>query len=117
MNSIASAIVYNLFIAEKELKKNKQTRKKPGLFGPEKTQNSREVIDFDQLLPFKINYDEEDAFFIFYGFMRYANMKKFFQPGMSFLQQKINDFELYMSHRFPDLHFKMCREMDVIFTH
>lgn len=36
MNSIASAIVYNLFVAEKELKKNRAAKKNDKIFGAEK---------------------------------------------------------------------------------
>lgn len=76
MNSIAAALIYNLLIAKKELEKNKQGVSKEKMFGVAK--EDRKLINFETLLPFQINYDEEDCFFIFYGLMKYTNLRKFF---------------------------------------
>ena len=115
MNSIAGAIIYNIHIAKKELDKNKQGIAKEKKDGLEK--ENRKLIDFEKMLPFKINYDEEDAFFIFYGLMKYTNMRKYFQRGMSYLQTRIDEVEHYFSHVLPDLHQKMCAEMEVSPNH
>lgn len=111
MNSIAAAIVYNLHIAKKELEKNKAALAREKIFGSPK--EGRKLIDYEEILPFRINYDEEDAFYIFYALMKYTNMRKFFMKGMKFLQSKIDDVEHYFSHVLPDLYHKMCAEMEV----
>lgn len=124
MNSIASCIVYNVWAAKKEANKlSKKLKQKEinmesklmSVFGSENSEELKKKL-FNPIdhLDIKLEFTEEECFYIFYGLMKYSNQRKFFDNGLNVLQSTIADFELYLSHELPLVHKKMCCDFEVI---
>lgn len=119
MNSIASCVVYNIWVSKKEFKKIKAKGKKieakmTSVFGQAQEEDGfRKIYDPFDDLDFELEFTEEECFFIFYGIMKYSNQRRFFDNELGVLQGTIKDFELYLSHELPEVHKKMCCEYEV----
>lgn len=120
MNSIASSIVYNVWMAKKEFKKFKSKSKKienklVSVFGAEEDKAPKKVYNPFKDIDFTLEFNEKECFYIFYGLMKYSNQRRYFNLGLDYLQKTIAEFELYLSHELPEVHKKMCYDHDVNF--
>lgn len=115
MNSIAAAIVYNIWLVREEFKKSElldefedydQDAADENL--SRKQRIRRDINLINRMSVFPLNYNTEEMFFIFCGFLKHSNFRQFFGAGMVMLQEAAARFEKKLSVQMPDLYHKMC---------